>query len=135
MCGETFSFTYELEIHLKKHKVETFKCEKCEKTFYLKWRLEKHKKAHDLVDVKFWHYFNINKPCPFDEVGCMFRHDKSKNVNFRRNVDINFVNISILAMKITIWVKNILMILLKMIIQNLNVKQKKKIFNVMSVAN
>ena len=70
-----------------------------------------------------------------DEVGCMFRHDKSKNANFRRNVDINFVNISILAMKITIWVKNILMILLKMIIQNLNVKQKKKNFNVMSVAN
>ena len=84
VCGETFSFTHELEIHLKKHEVETLKCEKCDKTFYLKWRLEKHKKAHDLVDIKFCHYFNNSKHCPYDEVGCMFRHDKSQECKFQK---------------------------------------------------
>ena len=84
VCGETFSFTHELEIHLKKHEVETLKCEKCDKTFYLKWRLEKHKKAHDLVDIRFCHYFNNSKHCPYDEVGCMFRHDKSQECKFQK---------------------------------------------------
>ena len=82
MCDETFDQTFKLELHLRKHDIETFKCEKCDKTFQLKWRLEKHRKAHDMSNSKFCHYFNNQKYCPFEEIGCMYTHAKSKACRF-----------------------------------------------------
>ena len=83
VCGERFNETFELEIHLKTHDVETFKCTKCEKSFYLKWRLEKHMTGHEKLDSKFCHYFNNNKKCPFEQIGCMFKHAKSSKCWFK----------------------------------------------------
>ena len=36
--------------------------------------MEKHTRDHR-VDIKFCHYFNNDKPCPYDEVGCKFKHE------------------------------------------------------------
>jgi hypothetical protein len=85
MCDEKFDQTFKLENHLKKHEVETFNCEKCEKTFYLKWRLEKHKTIHENINIKFCHYFNNSKLCPFEEIGCMFLHAKSQLCRFKQS--------------------------------------------------
>ena len=85
MCGEMFNLLFELENHLKKHdEVETLKCNICEKIFYMKWRLKKHEEAHKLSNVKFCHYFNNNKVCPFEEIGCMFKHAFSEECKFKK---------------------------------------------------
>ena len=80
-----FDPTFKLENHLKEQEVESFKCDECEKTFYLKWRIAKHKTIHDKINVKFCHYFNNNKLCPFEEIGCMFLHAKSKLCRFKQS--------------------------------------------------
>ena len=36
--------------------------------------MEKHMRDH-IVDIKLCHYFNNDKPCPYDEVGCKFKHE------------------------------------------------------------
>ena len=85
VCGDKFDETFKLEVHLKEHDVETFKCELCDKTFHLKWRLNKHIQAHAMLNVKTCHYFNNGKLCPFDAVGCMFKHEKSDECRFLQN--------------------------------------------------
>ena len=65
-----------LELHLKIHNTEKeYKCEICDKTFHMKWRLAKHMKLHEITNLKFCHYFNNRKFCNFEELGCMFRHE------------------------------------------------------------
>ena len=77
-CEETFHLNWLLENHLKTHnQTEQFECEKYTKSFVLKWRLDKHLKSHDVNNRKFCHYFNNNKLCPYDSLGCMFRHETS----------------------------------------------------------
>ena len=86
VCSELFNFIFELEHHLKKHQeVKTYKCEICDKTFCMKWRLKKHQEAHDKTDLKFCHYFNNKKVCPYDDIGCMFKHAKSKKCKFEQS--------------------------------------------------
>ena len=86
ICGEIFNFIFELEHHLKKHsEVRTYQCERCEKKFCMKWRLNKHQEAHDKTDVKFCHYFNNKKVCPYDDIGCMFKHERSKACKFKQS--------------------------------------------------
>ena len=48
-------------------------------TFVLEWRLKKHRSIHTekAVNLKFCHYYNNNKACPFSQLGCMFRHEDS----------------------------------------------------------
>ena len=82
VCDETFDKTYKLELHLKNHEVECFKCKVCDKSFHLKWRLEKHESAHNLLNVKFCHYFNNGKQCPYEEVGCMFKHEHAERCRY-----------------------------------------------------
>ena len=61
-----------MEEHLEHHGNERpFKCSICDKGFYLKWRMEKHTSDHR-VDIKFCHYYNNDKPCPYDKVGYKF---------------------------------------------------------------
>ena len=48
----------------------------------LEWRLKKHKTAHEIEKRKKCHYYNNRKPCPYEEVGCMFKHDKSNISKF-----------------------------------------------------
>ena len=85
ICDEKFDQTFKLENHLKEHEVETFKCDECGKTFYLKWRLAKHKTIHETINVRFCHYFNNDKLCPFEEIGCMFLHAKSELCRFKKS--------------------------------------------------
>ena len=84
LCSDTFKNISELEKHIKeKHdKYETFECETCGKMFVTKFRLEKHNKMHLNVAIKPCHYFRRNQPCPYEKLGCKFRHEfenKEKN--------------------------------------------------------
>jgi hypothetical protein len=40
----------------------------------LNWRLKKHQQWHSSQSVKKCHYFNNNKECPYEKLGCMFDH-------------------------------------------------------------
>ena len=51
----------------------------------MKWRLDKHEKAHTLENIKFCHYFNNEKNCPYEEVGCMFKHEQSQVCRYKDN--------------------------------------------------
>ena len=58
-------------------------CNFCGKTFHLKWRLEKHKEIHDKEkSLKYCHFFNNHKVCPYEEIGCKFLHVKSERCKF-----------------------------------------------------
>ena len=36
-----------------------------------------------MTDIKFCHYFNNKKNCPYEEIGCMFKHAKSDDCWFK----------------------------------------------------
>ena len=48
----------------------------------LQWRLNKHKASHQLETGKNCHFYNNKKPCPYEDIGCMFKHEKSENCRF-----------------------------------------------------
>ena len=78
-----------MEEHLEHHGNERpFKCSICEKGFYMKWRMEKHTSDHR-VDIKFCHYFNNDKPCPYDKVGCKFKHETAPECRFNLKCTFN----------------------------------------------
>ena len=73
-CDKTFVKNCELERHiLEHHEYKPFDCGKCGKTFVLKWRLRKHLSGHETKTFCF--YFNKDKECPFEKIGCKFRHE------------------------------------------------------------
>ena len=74
-CESVFNKYSDLESHLDTvHKVEKFGCEICDKTFALKWRLNKHQQIHNNKNIRKCHYFNNQKTCPYEQIGCMFEH-------------------------------------------------------------
>ena len=82
ICDETFMESWKMEEHLEHHGNERpFKCSICNKGFYMKWRMEKHTSDHR-ADVKFCHYFNNGKPCPYEKVGCKFKHETAPECRF-----------------------------------------------------
>ena len=78
-CTKDFSKNNFFEVHIKTEheEAEKFKCEICEMTFVLEWRLKKHRNIHteQATNMKFCHYYNNNKTCPFSDLGCIFRHE------------------------------------------------------------
>ena len=44
------------------------------KSVFVKWRLKKHMNIHSSPDVQACHFFNNNKTCPYEDLGCMFAH-------------------------------------------------------------
>ena len=84
LCDEAFSKNFELELHIKSDHAspEIFQCEVCDKTFVLKWRLDKHKRNHSDQKRKRCPYFNNNLVCPFSDLGCMFEHAPSVKCMF-----------------------------------------------------
>ena len=86
-CGQTFRRFVDLEKHMTtihgQH--QEFSCDKCEKRFMIKWRLEKHVKMHTDELMKQCHYFNNGGVCPFEEYGCKFSHSVSKLCIHREN--------------------------------------------------
>ena len=83
-CEKTFSKNCELERHIiDHHDYKPFDCEKCGKTFVLRWRLRKHLSGHETQTL--CHYFNNDKECPFEKIGCKFRHELSPSCNLNRH--------------------------------------------------
>ena len=79
LCSKRFKKCNELESHIKNchENYREFKCDQCEKTFVLEWRLKKHINLHTDDNVQRCHYFNNKKNCPFEELGCKFLHAPS----------------------------------------------------------
>ena len=82
MCVQSFSESWSLELHSKSHEeIVPFKCGICDQEFYVKWRLKKHVLSHEKKG-KFCHFFNNGKICPFQEIGCKFKHEVSNNCRY-----------------------------------------------------
>ena len=65
-----------------------FKCEVCNKEFYLEWQLKKHMAGHS-DQTKICKYYSRKMPCPFDIIGCKFKHESkpTESNNPETNVD------------------------------------------------
>ena len=89
ICEESFDKNCYLEEHIReKHETEEqYQCDKCEKTFTLKWRMKKHTEGHEMV-LKKCHYFNNKKSCPFEKIGCMFDHKRSGPCQYGNNCTV-----------------------------------------------
>ena len=70
-----------LERHIKTQVEKRFKCKVCSPEFHLKWRLRKHQEIHGNDKVRF----NTMKVCPYEELGCMFKHETASSCKFRDN--------------------------------------------------
>ena len=86
-CHETFLCSIDFEVHMIKfHKEEeNYKCDQCGKPFFVKWRLIKHQEIHSDKVLKKCHFFNNNKYCPFEEIGCKYQHQESPQCLFKDN--------------------------------------------------
>ena len=89
ICKASFSKNSELEKHLVNihGSKKTYSCEYCDKTFLLKWRLNKHIGIHQDDNIRICKFFKDGKDCPFEDVGCKFGH-KSEQVVTTRNVEL-----------------------------------------------
>ena len=83
-CGDKFVSNTNMEKHIEiVHGNQSFKCSKCDATFVSEWRLKKHGETHNKKTViRNCHYFNSNKPCPFEKLGCKFNHKMSSPCKF-----------------------------------------------------
>ena len=86
VCEKKFVKRFEFEIHMRDHEnIQTFVCTFCEKNFVLEWRLRKHEEGHRSESKKFCHYFNNCKFCPYEEIGCKFKHKPSPSCRFEKH--------------------------------------------------
>ena len=85
-CDLIFRESWQYEMHLESHnKTKENKCEVCGKEFYLEWRYRQHVNTHTNPLVRKCHFFNNNKECPYEIVGCKFKHVKSTLCKHPRN--------------------------------------------------
>ena len=88
-CGKSFIKNHQLEKHLEDHaKVKNKKCDVCGKLFFLEWRLQKHLSVHT-GEAKYCHFFNNQKDCPYQDIGCKFLHQQSGKCKFSRSCSNN----------------------------------------------
>ena len=81
ICEQHFEENFKLEEHLINvhKKSKGYNCMQHNCSLILKWRLKKHEEGHRSgIQVKTCHYFNNNKICPYEIVGCMFKHTEAK---------------------------------------------------------
>ena len=78
----------EVKNHMKENQnnCKEFKCDKCEKTFVTKWRLQKHRTMHSNKNTKQCRYFTDDVECPFKSLGCKLLHVISKE-SFEESFD------------------------------------------------
>ena len=69
----------------------------CVMNFMLKWRLKKYMSLHNNVhrNIQFCHYFNDSKSCPFENLGCILKHEIAPLCKFGEKCLKNFVSSSI----------------------------------------
>ena len=74
-------------MHIKAYHetIGNYKCDQCDKTFVLKWRLNKHLENHASLTTKKCHYYNNKKKCPYEDIGCMFDHVLSTMCLYGKN--------------------------------------------------
>ena len=79
LCQEEFREAVNLEDHLVRihHKHRNFVCNKCNADFVMKQSFRKHIQGHHISSRRTCHYYNNEKDCPFQTVGCRFLHDKA----------------------------------------------------------
>ena len=83
ICDKIFDQNCDYEKHMEEHQIEKkYKCDKCGKMFHLEWRLRKHLTIHN-ENGKYCHYFNNQKQCPFEEIGCKLLHIRSERCKFQ----------------------------------------------------
>ena len=58
------------------------------KEFFMLWRLRQHTKVQDNTNIRKCHYFNNNKVCPFEHIGCKFKHEKSEHCANPKNCKV-----------------------------------------------
>ena len=75
-CAKVFTKNSDLEVHIEIEHTELKKFECAE------WRLKKHARIHttNKLDLRYCHYFNNEKICPFAKLGCMFMHESAPNL-------------------------------------------------------
>ena len=60
---------------MEAHQAEKkFNCDVCDKSFVLEWRYKKHVSMHTDMNVKSCHFFKNRIKCPYELIGCMFKH-------------------------------------------------------------
>ena len=75
VCDKVFSESWKLETHLESHsKPKSNICDVCGKKFFLEWRLRQHVNVHENHKIQNCHYYNNAQECPFERVGCKFKH-------------------------------------------------------------
>ena len=87
-CKSSFVKSIDLERHVKTSHLDTtqHECSECGKTFVVEWRLKKHQQIHEEnANIRFCHYFNNKKECPYESMGCMFIHRKSMECKYGRS--------------------------------------------------
>ena len=84
VCNESFDKNSDMELHMTTvHETEKKnRCDIYEKTFMFEWRLRKHKFMHQSVTGTKCHYYNNSKDCPYEEVGCKFKHIPTPQFKF-----------------------------------------------------
>ena len=86
ICDNKFDNRTILEKHIiKEHENTTTlkKCEHCGKEFHTKWRLNKHMILHGDKFVRKCHFYNNDKDCPFEKIGCKFLHSQANECKFQ----------------------------------------------------
>ena len=69
-------------------RTKSFKCNQCEKEFFLQWRLNQHIRGHGKIHKRFCHYYNNSKSCPYENVGCKFVHELSAICSFGNRCNV-----------------------------------------------
>ena len=79
VCDTKCKTLSDLEIHIKASHAEhqIYECYECSKTFVTEWRLHRHRSIHSDEKTRQCIYFRKQITCPYDELGCKFRHSTS----------------------------------------------------------
>ena len=99
LCKLTFVESWKMEEHLKSHvDADINKCSICEKEFVVKWRLDKHVLSHT-QNNKYCHCFNNGTICPFQNIGCKFRHEDAPPCRFQSRCNFNLCQFQHVALE------------------------------------
>ena len=99
-CDKVFKKNCDLEVHIKsQHEtVKDYKCDLCDKSFVLRWRMLKHQESHRDHKRKKCHYFNNIKHAHLTKSGACLPIQNLKCVNSTKFVVTSCAHFSTLSM-------------------------------------